>query len=112
VTERTEDEKTGMYDAVGRLVRDDEALLAAADTAVVDLWAPEWGRSTWRTLLAEEWRRLLIRLRVGAWMAGGEGLHDEATLVRLSCVVAEASLSAIAARLMLSEPPFSIPPPS
>jgi hypothetical protein len=112
VTALAEDEKSGMYNAVRRLVGDGEGLLDRADTAVVDLWTPEWGRSMWRTLFAEEWRRLLVRLEVGAWMAGDDRLSDEATLIRLSSVIAEASLSAIAARLMLSEPPFSIPPPA
>ena len=112
VTDLTEDEKTGMYHAVRRLVGDGESMLAVAGTAVVELWTPEWGRATWRTHFAEEWRRLLVRLQVGAWMAGDGRLSDETTLVRLSSVVAEASLSAIAARLMLSEPPFALPPPS
>lgn len=105
----TENEQTGMYNAVARLLDDDEALLAGAETAVADLWTPEWGRTTWHTLFAEEWRRLLIRLQAGAWMAGDDRLSDEATLVRLSSVIAEASLSAMAARLMLSEPPFDVP---
>jgi hypothetical protein len=87
-----------------------DAFIELACRVLEQYWEPDWANDAWRTLVQEQWRRLLVRLHVAALTLGRpaptvntrDPIYDAETH-RLQAIVVMAARDAGVARLMLLE---------
>ncbi|MGZ4357925.1 MAG: hypothetical protein ACXVRU_14065 [Gaiellaceae bacterium] len=73
----------------------------AASALTDEMWLPTWADGGWNSAFGEAWRRLLIRLIVGARLV--EGSLEDKDLLQLRDVVIAATESAAVARIVFEE---------
>lgn len=80
---------------------DDRAFINFTFSVIDDMWEPEWADEGWTRRFLEPWRRLSIRLAVGARLVEQIGGDEE--LPQLRDVITTASQSAAVARIVFEE---------
>jgi hypothetical protein len=99
-----QDARIGSFKSLpDRAFVDSSSFLELSGDALNDpMWEPSWRDEGWTAAFEEPWRRLMVRLAVGARLVSGNEFNEE-RLLQLRDVITAASEGASVARIVLEE---------